>query len=67
MRAFAATSDDGRIVAMPIGVSVPVPFVPRFPMHIDVYDPMSGSLLESYDDAFTLSPRGAAILIGYRR
>jgi hypothetical protein len=67
VRAFAATSDDGRIVAMPIGVSVPVPFVPRFPMHIDVYDPMTGSLLESYDDAFTLSPRGAAVLIGYRR
>jgi hypothetical protein len=67
VRAFAATSDDGRIIAMPIGVSVPVPFVPRFPMHIDVYDPMTGSLLESYDDAFTLSPRGAAVLIGYRR
>jgi hypothetical protein len=67
VRAFAATSDDGRIIAMPIGVSVPVPFVPRFPMHIDVYDPLTGNLLESYDDAFTLSPRGAALLIGYRR
>jgi hypothetical protein len=67
VRAFAATSADGRIVAMPIGVSVPVSFVPRFPMHIDVYDPMTGTLLESYDDAFTLSPRGAAVLIGYRR
>jgi hypothetical protein len=67
VRAFAATSDDGRIIAMPIGVSVPVQFVPRFPMHIDVYDPMTGNLLESYDDAFTLSPRPAAILIGHRR
>jgi hypothetical protein len=67
VRAFAATSDDGRIIAMPIGVSVPVQFVPRFPMHIDVYDPMTGTLLESYDDAFTLSPRAAAVLIGYRR
>jgi hypothetical protein len=35
--------------------------------HIDVYDPMTENLLESYDDAFTLSPRAAAVLIGYRR
>jgi hypothetical protein len=67
VRAFAATADDGRIVAMPISVSVPVPYAPRFPMHVDVHDPMTGKRLESYDGPFTLSPRPAAVLIGNRR
>ena len=67
VRAFAATADDGRIVAMPISVSVPVPYAPRFPMHVDVHDPMTGKRLESYDGPFTLSPRRAAVLIGQRR
>jgi hypothetical protein len=67
VRAYAATSDDGSIVAMVVGVSAPVPFRPRFPMHIDVHDPMSGNRLESYDGPFTLSPRPAAVLIGRRR
>jgi hypothetical protein len=67
LRAFAATSSDGRIVAMPIVVSEPVPFTPRGPMHVDVYDPMTGARLESHDGPFTLSPRLAAILVGKRR
>ena len=67
VRAYAATSDDGSIVAMVVGGSAPVPFTPRFPMHIDVHDPMSGNRLESYDGPFTLSPRPAAVLIGRRR
>jgi hypothetical protein len=66
VRAFAATSDDGRIVAMPVGASVEIPFTPRFPMHIDVHDPMTGNRLESFDGPFTLSPRLAAVLIGRR-
>jgi len=52
---------------MPISVSVPVPYAPRFPMHVDVHDPMTGKRLESYDGPFTLSPRRAAVLIGQRR
>jgi hypothetical protein len=67
VRAYAATSADGSIVAMVVGGSAPVPFTPRFPMHIDVHDPMSGNRLESYDGPFTLSPRLAAVLIGRRR
>ncbi len=67
VRAFAATSDDGRIVAMPIGASAPVSFTPRFPVHIDVHDPMTGKRVESHDGPFTLSPRPAAVLIGRRR
>jgi hypothetical protein len=67
VRAFAATSDDGAIVAMLVGGSVPVPFTPRFAMHIDVHDPTTGNRLESYDGPFTLSPRLAAVLIGQRR
>jgi hypothetical protein len=67
LRAFAATSGDGRVVAMPIVVSGPVPFAPRGPMHVDVHDPMTGARLESHDGPFTLSPRPAAILVGKRR
>jgi hypothetical protein len=67
VRAYAATSPDGRIVAMPIGAAAPVPFTPRFPMHIDVHDPMTGTLREAHDGAFTLAPAGAAVLIGRRR
>jgi hypothetical protein len=67
VRSFAATSDDGRIVAMPIGAAAPVPFTPRFPMHIAVHDPMTGKRLESFDGPFTLSPRQAAVMIGRRR
>jgi hypothetical protein len=66
VRAFAATSDDGRIVAMPVAASAPVPFNPRFPMHVDVHDPMTGDRLESHDGPFTLSPRPAAVVIGQR-
>jgi len=65
--AFAATSADGRSVAMVLGASAPVPFNPRMPAHVDVHDPMTGRLLESHDDAFSLSPRPAAVLIGRRR
>jgi hypothetical protein len=67
LRAFAATSGDGRIVAMPIVVSAPVPFTPRGPMHVDIYDPMTGGKVESHDGPFTLSPRLAAVLLGKRR
>src|SRR5206468_6989386 len=65
--AFAATSPDGRIVAMALGASAPVPFTPRFPMHIDVQDPMTGTRLEAHDGPFTLPTRPAAVLIGQRR
>jgi hypothetical protein len=67
VRAYAATSEDGRIVAMPIGVSAAVPFRPRFPMHMAVHDPMTGTRLESFDGPFTLYPRQAAVMIGRRR
>jgi len=65
--AFAATSADGRIVAIVLGASAPVPFAPRMPMDVDVYDPVTGNRLESHNGAFTLSPRPAAVLIGHRR
>jgi hypothetical protein len=67
VRAFAATSDDGRIVAMPVGASAPLPFTPRFAMQVGVHDPMTGNRLESHEGPFTLSPRLAAVLIGRRR
>jgi hypothetical protein len=67
IRAFAATSDDGRIVAMPLAASSPVPFTPKFPMHVDVFDPMTGKRVESHDGPFTMSPRPAAVFIGERR
>jgi hypothetical protein len=66
LRAFAATSGDGRVVAMPLVATGPVRFTPRGPMHIDVYDPMTGARLESHDGSFTLSPRLAAVLVGTR-
>jgi hypothetical protein len=67
LRAFAATSGDGRVVAMPLVAIDPVPFTPRGPMHVDVYDPMTGARLESHDGPFTLSPRLAAVLVGARQ
>jgi hypothetical protein len=66
LRAFAATSGDGRVIAMPLVASAPVPFTPRGRMHVDVYDPMTGAKQESHDGAFTLSPRLAAVLVGKR-
>lgn len=66
LRAFAATSGDGRVVAIPLVASAPVPFTPRGPMHVDVYDPMTGARVESHDGPFTLSPRLAAVLVGKR-
>ena len=66
LRAFAATSGDGRVIAMPLVASGPVPFTPRGRMHVDVYDPMTGAKVESHDGAFTLSPRLAAVLVGKR-
>jgi hypothetical protein len=65
--AYAATSANGRIVALVLGASAPVPFTSRFPMHVDVHDPMTGHSVESHDGTFTLSPRPAAVLIGQRR
>jgi hypothetical protein len=66
LRAFAATSADGRVIAMPLLVNGPVRFTPRAPMHVDVYDPMTGARVESHDGPFTLSPRPAAVLVGTR-
>lgn len=63
LRAFAATRD-GQVVCMPILIEAPAQFVPKWNLHTDVHDPLTGELLESHDGAFTLTPRGAAILIG---
>ena len=67
VRAFAATSADGRVISMPIVVNEPVPFTPRGPMQVDVYDPMTGAKVESHDGPFTLSPRLAAVLLGKKK
>ena len=66
IRAFAATAGDGRVVAMPLVASGPVPFTPRGSMRVDVYDPMTGAKLESHEGPFTLTPRLAAVLLGSR-
>jgi hypothetical protein len=68
LRAFAATHGDGRLIVTPIVAQVPVPFTARFPMHFDVYDPMTGERRDTSDlaagDTYTLPPTLAAVLIG---
>jgi len=52
---------------MPLAASAPVPFTPKFPMHVDVFDPMTGKRVGSHDGPFTMSARPAAVFIGERR
>jgi hypothetical protein len=63
LRAFAATRDR-RVVCMPIVVTRPALFQARWPLHIDVYDPLTGALNDSADGAVTVPPCDAAILVG---
>ena len=40
----------------------------RWPMRLDVYDPLTGAVLETHDlaigETYTLTPRDAAVLVG---
>jgi len=67
LRAFAATAGD-RLVCMPILALDPVPFTARRSMHLDVYNPLTGTRLEAHDLAasqtYMMSPRDAAVLVG---
>jgi hypothetical protein len=71
LRAFAATSGDGRFIVMPIVAEVAVPFTAKSPTHVDVYDPLTGEQRDACDlaarETCTLAPTPAAVMIGSAR
>jgi len=71
LRAFAATASDGRFIAMPIVAQVPVPFATKSAVHLDVYNPISGDVVDARDlspgETYTLEPMLAAMMVGSAR
>jgi hypothetical protein len=71
LRAFAAIDGDGRFVMMPILADVPIPFEARSSMHVDVYDPLTGTLREAHDldagETWIMPPTLSAVVIGRSR
>jgi len=71
LRAFAATSGDGRFVVMPIVAQVPVPFAAKSAMRVDVYEPLGGEVVDARDlaagEEYTLTPMPAAVIVGAAR
>jgi hypothetical protein len=70
LTAYAATSDDGRFVVMPLLATAPVPFTARMRMRLTMFDPMSGAVLDTRDlaagETFTLPRRDATVIVGRR-
>lgn len=67
LRAFIAIAGD-RFVVMPIKVERAIRFTARRPMEFDVLEPLTGQALEHVTlgagQAYTLTPRGAAVFVG---
>jgi hypothetical protein len=70
LTAYAATSDNGRFVVMPLLATAPVPFTARMRMRLTMFDPMSGAVLDTRDlaagETFTLPRRDATVIVGQR-
>ena len=70
LRAFAATSGGGRFIVMPIVAQAPVPFAAKSAMHVDVYEPLTGDVVDACDlaagEVYTLPPGLARIMMGFR-
>src|SRR5206468_10892334 len=71
LRAFAATSGDGRFIVMPIVAQAAVPFTAKSAVHVDVYDPMTAETADACNlaagETCTLAPTLAAVMIGSGR
>jgi len=70
LRAFAATSEDGRFIVMPIVAQAAVPFAAKSALHLDVYEPLTGEVVEACDRAagevYTLPATLGRVMMGMR-
>jgi hypothetical protein len=70
LAAYAAMSDDGRFVVMPLLATASIPLTARVPMRLTLVDPMNAAVLDTRDlaagETFMLPPRDATVLVGQR-